>query len=57
MARGSEAVATFTENAPDVRVLDIGLPDADGRDGWHAPRRGRRRRPRPGRLLRAACRL
>ena len=32
-ASGSEAVRWFTEEPPDVLVLDVGLPDADGRDG------------------------
>jgi two-component system response regulator MprA len=31
-ASGSEALRAFTEAPPDVLVLDIGLPDADGRD-------------------------
>ena len=31
-AAGSEAVALFREQYPDLLVLDIGLPDADGRD-------------------------
>src|SRR5881392_1626266 len=30
--RGSDAVGLFAEDPPDVLVLDIGLPDADGRD-------------------------
>ena len=29
---GHEAVEVFTGAPPDVLVLDIGLPDADGRD-------------------------
>jgi len=29
---GREALALFAEAAPDVVVLDIGLPDSDGRD-------------------------
>ena len=29
---GTEAVKTFAEQSPDVLILDIGLPDADGRD-------------------------
>lgn len=29
---GAEAVRTFTAAPPDVLVLDIGLPDADGRE-------------------------
>lgn len=29
---GREALALFTDAAPDVVVLDIGLPDSDGRD-------------------------
>jgi two-component system response regulator MprA len=37
-ATGSEAVAAFGEHAPDVLVLDIGLPDADGRDVCQALR-------------------
>src|SRR4051812_17439379 len=35
---GSEAVAAFSERAPDVLILDIGLPDADGRDVCQALR-------------------
>jgi two-component system response regulator MprA len=35
---GSEAVAAFTATPPDVLVLDIGLPDADGRDVCQALR-------------------
>ena len=31
-ASGTAAVAAFTDDPPDVLVLDIGLPDADGRD-------------------------
>jgi two-component system OmpR family response regulator len=31
-ATGSEAVASFHKQHPDLLVLDIGLPDADGRD-------------------------
>jgi two-component system, OmpR family, response regulator len=31
-ASGSEAVRAFSEDPPDVLVLDVGLPDADGRD-------------------------
>jgi two-component system OmpR family response regulator len=31
-ATGTEAVASFSEQYPDLLVLDIGLPDADGRD-------------------------
>jgi two-component system response regulator MprA len=37
-ATGSEAVATFGAAPPDVLVLDIGLPDADGRDVCQALR-------------------
>jgi two-component system OmpR family response regulator len=37
-ATGSEAVAAFGHDAPDVLVLDIGLPDADGRDVCQALR-------------------
>lgn len=29
---GHEAVERFSQDAPDVLILDIGLPDADGRD-------------------------
>ena len=32
VATGTEALRTFTAAAPDVIVLDLGLPDADGRD-------------------------
>jgi two-component system response regulator MprA len=35
---GSEAVAAFGEQPPDVLVLDVGLPDADGRDVCQALR-------------------
>ena len=37
-ASGSEAVRWFTEEPPDVLVLDVGLPDADGRDVCQALR-------------------
>lgn len=37
-ASGSEAVMSFGAAAPDVLVLDIGLPDADGRDVCQALR-------------------
>jgi two-component system, OmpR family, response regulator len=37
-ASGAEAVAAFAEHAPDVLILDIGLPDADGRDVCQALR-------------------
>jgi two-component system response regulator MprA len=37
-ASGSEAVATFAARPPDVLVLDVGLPDADGRDVCQALR-------------------
>jgi two-component system response regulator MprA len=35
---GSEAVERFGADPPDVLVLDIGLPDADGRDVCQALR-------------------
>src|SRR5204863_4236926 len=35
---GSEAVRIFATEQPDVLVLDIGLPDADGRDVCQALR-------------------
>jgi two-component system, OmpR family, response regulator len=35
---GHEAVSMFTATPPDVLVLDIGLPDADGRDVCQALR-------------------
>jgi two-component system, OmpR family, response regulator len=35
---GAEAVRAFAERPPDVLVLDIGLPDADGRDVCQALR-------------------
>jgi two-component system response regulator MprA len=35
---GHDAVATFTASPPDVLILDIGLPDADGRDVCQALR-------------------
>jgi two-component system OmpR family response regulator len=37
-ASGAEAVRSFSESPPDVLVLDIGLPDADGRDVCQALR-------------------
>lgn len=37
-ASGREAVATFTDAHADLLVLDIGLPDADGRDVCQALR-------------------
>jgi two-component system response regulator MprA len=37
-ASGAEAVRAFAEVPPDVLVLDIGLPDADGRDVCQALR-------------------
>ncbi|HVW18806.1 MAG TPA: response regulator, partial [Solirubrobacteraceae bacterium] len=37
-ASGAEAVASFSAEAPDVLVLDVGLPDADGRDVCQALR-------------------
>src|SRR4051794_4238221 len=37
-ATGSEAVAAFAAAAFDVLVLDVGLPDADGRDVCQALR-------------------
>jgi two-component system OmpR family response regulator len=35
---GRDAVAAFTKEPPDVLILDIGLPDADGRDVCQALR-------------------
>lgn len=35
---GADALRTFCDDAPDVLVLDIGLPDADGRDVCQALR-------------------
>ena len=37
-ATGSEAVAAFAQSPPDVLILDVGLPDADGRDVCQALR-------------------
>jgi two-component system OmpR family response regulator len=37
-ASGAEAVRSFSDDPPDVLVLDIGLPDADGRDVCQALR-------------------
>jgi two-component system OmpR family response regulator len=37
-ATGSDAVTVFSERPPDVLILDIGLPDADGRDVCQALR-------------------
>jgi two-component system OmpR family response regulator len=38
VARGAEAIAVAAEDPPDVLVVDIGLPDADGRDVCQALR-------------------
>jgi two-component system OmpR family response regulator len=37
-ATGTEAMASFSQRHPDLLVLDIGLPDADGRDVCQALR-------------------
>ncbi|MCW3008335.1 MAG: response regulator transcription factor [Solirubrobacterales bacterium] len=37
-ASGAEAVRLFAEHPPDILVLDVGLPDADGRDVCQALR-------------------
>jgi two-component system response regulator MprA len=37
-ASGTEAVSSFAEDPPDVLVLDVALPDADGRDVCQALR-------------------
>jgi two-component system OmpR family response regulator len=37
-ATGSDAVTAFAKRPPDVLILDIGLPDADGRDVCQALR-------------------
>lgn len=37
---GTEAVGAFTDDPPDVLILDVGLPDADGRDVCQALRAG-----------------
>jgi two-component system, OmpR family, response regulator len=37
-ASGADAVGSFGEDPPDVLVLDIGLPDSDGRDVCQALR-------------------
>lgn len=37
-ATGRDAVRVFSEDPPDLLVLDIGLPDADGRDVCQALR-------------------
>ena len=38
VVNGHDAVRVFTERPPDALVLDIGLPDADGRDVCQALR-------------------
>src|SRR2546426_3935664 len=38
VARGAEAIAVAAEDPPDVLVVDVGLPDADGRDVCQALR-------------------
>jgi two-component system OmpR family response regulator len=35
---GTDAVTAFAEDPPDVLILDVGLPDADGRDVCQALR-------------------
>jgi two-component system, OmpR family, response regulator len=37
-ASGTEAVSSFSADPPDALVLDVGLPDADGRDVCQALR-------------------
>jgi two-component system response regulator MprA len=37
-ANGRDAVRVFSAEPPDLLVLDVGLPDADGRDVCHALR-------------------
>lgn len=37
-ATGAEAIGAFGETQPDVLILDVGLPDADGRDVCQALR-------------------
>src|SRR5689334_14235600 len=37
---GTEAVGAFAHDPPDVLILDVGLPDADGRDVCQALRAG-----------------
>src|SRR3954453_8182477 len=37
-ATGADAVRAFSDSPPDVMVLDIGLPDSDGRDVCQALR-------------------
>jgi two-component system, OmpR family, response regulator len=37
-ASGTEALRAFADDPPDVLILDIGLPDADGRDFCQALR-------------------
>jgi len=38
VATGSEALRSFSEREPDALVIDVGLPDADGRDVCQALR-------------------
>jgi two-component system response regulator MprA len=38
VARGGDAVAAASRESPDVLIIDIGLPDADGRDVCQALR-------------------
>jgi len=38
VGRGAEAIAVATKDPPEVLVVDIGLPDADGRDVCQALR-------------------
>ena len=38
VARGSEAIEAVASREPDALILDIGLPDADGRDVCQALR-------------------
>src|SRR3954449_11005331 len=50
-ATGREAVEIFSATPPDLLVLDIGLPDADGRDVCQALGARRRGEAAPARPL------
>jgi DNA-binding response OmpR family regulator len=45
VATGAELLARVADGLPDVFVIDIGLPDADGRDVTQALRAAACRRP------------
>ncbi len=45
VASAAEALAKVTESTPDIVIMDVGLPDLDGREAVKALRRDGYRRP------------